>query len=95
MENSKEMIQNFGDMVAATEKMSQPWQDECQRWKDICEKKTKSNALVTILTNLFWAIIVGMLIWFAYMTPMEMEQGQDYQGKTQTQTYAEGVTDGN
>lgn len=79
----KEKIQNFGDMVNATEKMAAPWRETV--WKLI-------KALV--ITNLFWAIIVGLLVWFAYMTPVDVGQEQDFTGQTQSQNYSEGVTDG-
>lgn len=79
----KETIQNFGDMVNATEKMSAPWRETL--WKVI-------RAL--IITNVLWAIIVAMLVWFAYMTPVDVGQEQDFTSQVQTQNYSEGVTDG-
>lgn len=79
-----EKIQSFGDMVDATEKMSAPW-------RETAFKLVKA----LILTNLFWAIVLGLFIWFAYMTPMDIEQEQDFTGQTQTQGYSEGVTRGN
>lgn len=79
----KETIQNFGDMVNATQQLSKPWQEH-----------TRRLTLALILTNLFWAIIVGMFVWFAYMTPVDVGQEQDFTGQVQTQNYSEGVTDG-
>lgn len=79
----EEKIQSFGDMVNATQKLSQPWQNH-----------TKHLTIALIVTNLFWAIIVGLLVWFAYMTPMDVDQQQDFTSQTQTQSYSEGVTDG-
>lgn len=81
MDNEK--IQNFGDMVDATERMSAPWRETV--WKLI-------KALVA--TNLLWAIIVAMLVWFAYMTPVDVGQQQNFDQHTQTQNYSEGVTKG-
>lgn len=69
-------IQNFGDMVEATEKLTRPWR------------------IVTIVSNCLWAIVVAMLIWFAYMTPVEVGQNQDFTQQIQGQTYSEGVTQG-
>lgn len=69
-------IQNFGDMVEATEKLTRPWR------------------IVTIVSNCLWAIVVAMLIWFAYMTPVDMGQNQDFTQQIQGQTYSEGVTQG-
>lgn len=74
VENDK--IQNFGDMVEATEKLTRPWR------------------IVTIVSNCLWAIVVAMLIWFAYMTPVEVGQNQDFTQQIQGQTYSEGVTQG-
>lgn len=38
-----------------------------------------------ILSNLFWAIVLGMFIWFAYLTPVEMSQEQNNPEQVQTQ----------
>lgn len=80
---SDEKIKDFGDMVDATERMSKPWQDIAKRviW-------------LAVVTNLFWMIIVGMLVYFAYMSPAEMTQEQDLESQHQTQTYVEGATSG-
>lgn len=86
----QETIQNFGDMVNATERMSAPWQAECERLHK-SEDKTK---IALVISNFFWAVIVGLLIWFAYMTPVESTQNQTLQDGTQTQTYSQGVTNG-
>lgn len=83
MDERKEMMENFGDMVNATERMSAPWKETA--WKLL-------KALV--LTNLFWAVIVAMLVWFAYMTPIESSQEQELTEGTQQQSYSQGVTDG-
>ncbi len=77
---AKQDIQNFSDMVNATEKLTKPWK------------------VALIVTNIAWAVIVGMLIWFAYMTPVDVGQEQSIQdqtqNQTQTQNYNHGVTDG-
>lgn len=78
-----EKIQSFGDMVDATEKMSAPWRETVQKL---------IKAL--IFTNAFWAVVLALFIWFAYMTPVEMEQGQQFDEHTQNQSYSEGVTGG-
>lgn len=84
MDDKKGMIENFGDMVNATERMSNPWKDTV--WKLL-------KALV--LTNLFWAVIVGLLVWFAYMAPDTSYQTQDFDGQLQTQSVgSEVVTNG-
>lgn len=81
--DDREKIQSFADMVDATDRLAQPWRENSKR-----------QTIALIVTNLFWAIIVAMLVWFAYMTPIESEQQQDFTNQTQTQTYSEGVTDG-
>lgn len=81
--SDNEKIQSFGDMVDATEKMSAPW-------RETVFKLVKA----LVITNLLWAIVLGLFIWFAYMTPVEMEQGQDFDVHAQTQSYSEGVTNG-
>ncbi len=82
--DDKEKVQSFGDMVEATQRMSKPWQD------------TVKHLIYAIVgTNLFWAIIVAMLVYFAYMTPAEMSQEQDLETQHQTQSYTEGATNGN
>ena len=63
--------------------MSAPWRETV--WKLV-------KAL--IITNLLWAIIVGMLVWFAYMTPVDFGQEQNFEQQSQTQNYFEGVTNG-
>lgn len=81
--SDNEKIQCFGDMVDATEKMSAPW-------RETVFKMVKA----LVITNLLWAIVLGLFIWFAYMTPVEMEQGQQFDQQTQSQSYSEGVTNG-
>lgn len=83
MDENKETIQNFGDMVNATQQLSKPWQEH-----------TKKLTIALVLTNALWAIIVAMLVWFAYMTPVDVGQEQDFTNQVQTQNYSEGVTDG-
>ncbi len=79
-----EKIQSFGDMVDATEKMSAPW-------RETVNKLIKA----LIFTNLFWALVLGAFIAFAYLTPTEFEQGQQFDEHTQSQSYSEGFTNGN
>ena len=82
--DDKEKIQSFGELVSATERMSKPWQDT-----------VKHLIWAIIGTNLFWAVIVAMLVYFAYMPPAEMSQEQDLTTQHQTQSYIEGATNGN
>lgn len=70
--DNKEMIQNFGDMVEATERMSKPWQEELKSQK-------KHSLILMLVTNLLWMIIVGMLIIFAYMPTEDVSYSQNQQ----------------
>lgn len=45
--------------------------------------------LALILTNAFWAIVLTLFIWFAYMSPDTTYANQDF--TSQTQTYADGA----
>ena len=81
--DDKEKIQSFGDMVDATDKMSKPWRETVHKM-----------IIALCVTNFLWALIVGMLVWFAYMTPAEMTQEQDLTEQRQTQSYTEGATNG-
>lgn len=81
--DNENMIQNFGDLVNATGKLASPW-----------KKVAFVSMAVTVITNLFWCVIVGMLVYFAYMTPSEMSQEQELPDYTQTQTYTQGATNG-
>lgn len=78
-----EKIKSFGDMVEATEKLSSPWR-----------KMTLWTLAALVVTNLFWTVIVGMLVYFAYMTPTEVAQEQDFTEQEQMQSYYSGATDG-
>lgn len=78
-----EKIQSFGDMVDAVERLTKPIQDENEK----------------LHKQLFWErIILGgiiaIFIWFAYMTPVELEQNQNLPDSSQTQSYSEGATGG-
>ncbi len=58
------------------------------------EAVTKSWRKAFWLTNILWAIIVALLISYAYLVPSEMSQEQDITEQHQTQTYTEGATAG-
>jgi len=74
--DEKQTIQNFGDMVNATEKLTKPWR------------------IALLVTNILWAVIVALLISYAYLIPAEMTQEQDLPTQHQTQTYTEGAAFG-
>ena len=74
--DDKKTIQDFGDLVNATEKLTKPWR------------------LALIITNFFWAVIVALLVSYAYLVPSEMSQEQDIPSQHQSQTYIDGATSG-
>lgn len=73
--NDTEKATNFGEMMDAT--------------VNAARKITKPWIIALIVTNALWAIIVFTLVWFAYMAPTEVDvnQGQDFENQTQSQTY--------
>lgn len=88
--SDNEKIQSFGDMVDAVEKLTKPIQDENVRLHGQIDKMHR---------QMWWErIVLGVLllafIAFAYLTPVEVEQGQDFEVQSQTQSYSEGVTGG-
>lgn len=70
-----EKIKSFGDMVEATDKMSSPWRETVFKL-----------VRALILTNLFWAVVLSVFIWFAYMAPDTTYQAQEFDGHQQVQS---------
>lgn len=77
--NDEENVRNFGYMVEATEKMSRPW-------KENCFKLLKA----LVITNVLWAGILVFFLSIAYLAPVEVHQGQDFDNGSQSQSYSEG-----
>lgn len=73
--DDQEKIKSFGDMVDATDRMSSPW-------RETVSKLIKA----LILTNLFWAAVLAVFIWFAYMAPDTTYQEQEFEGHQQVQS---------
>lgn len=78
-----EKIQNFSDMVNASEKITKPWRTFCA-WV----------LIALVLTNAIWGFVLWKQIQYAYQTPIEFEQGQQFDEHTQSQRYSEGATNG-
>lgn len=78
-----EKIQSFGDMVEATEKLTKPW-----------KQATMWTLAALVVTNLILSLIIALLVWLAYMNPVELDQEQQLEQKTQHQTYSQGIADG-
>lgn len=81
--DDREKIQSFGDMVAATEKLTKPW-------------KTFVALLLAALvaTNAIWGFVHWKQLQYAYMTPTDVQQEQQFDDHTQNQHYSSGVNNG-
>lgn len=79
----KEKVQSFGDMVSATEKLTKPWRIA-----------VVVVLIALILTNAFWAFVHWKQLQYAYMTPTEWSQEQQFEEQTQNQHYSDGATNG-
>lgn len=60
-----------------------------KEWVDGAISLVRPWKLALILTNLFWAIVLGVFIFLAYMTPDTSYQYQDFESTTQTQASGE------
>lgn len=58
------------------------------------ERLTKPWRMALIITNFLWAVVVVLLVSYAYLIPSEMTQEQDFPSQHQTQTYIDGATSG-
>lgn len=86
----EEKIRNFGDMVDAVEKLTKPIQEENIRLHEQIDKIHKDRWRERLVIGIcFLAFIL-----LAYLTPVEMEQGQNLPDGSQAQSYSEGATGG-
>lgn len=81
--DDKEKIQNFGDMVDAVERLTKPRDEELDR----------------LHRQMWWerivlGAIIAILVFLAYLSPVDMEQNQDFGQNVQNQSYSEGATFG-
>ena len=83
MDEQKEKVQNFGDMVAATHQLAKPWIIFCG-----------FLLAALVLTNAIWGFVHWKQLQYAYMTPEEYSQEQMFDEHTQNQHYSSGVTNG-
>lgn len=83
-QNNVENVQNFSDMVTATQKLTRPWM-------------IFSGILIfaLIATNLIWGVVHWNQLRYAYMTPEEYSQEQLFDEHAQSQHYSSGVQYGN
>lgn len=82
--NDKEKIQSFGDLVEASEKITKPWRMLCV-WL----------LAALVATNLIWGFVHWKQLQYAYMTPEEFSQTQQFDDQTQAQSYSQGAAQGN
>ena len=85
-----EKIKEFADMVDAVERLTKPIQEENERLHGQIDKMHRQMWWERIV----FGVIVLAFIAFAYLAPVEMEQGQDLPNGTQNQSYSEGFTSG-
>jgi len=81
--DDKEKIQSFGDLVDASEKITKPWRTLCA-WL----------LAALVVTNLIWGFVHWKQLQYAYMTPEEFAQTQEFDTQTQEQHYSQGVAQG-
>lgn len=75
-----EKIQSFTDMVEASEKITRPWRVLCA-WM----------LAALVVTNLIWGFVHWKQLQYAYMTPEEFTQTQQFEEQTQEQSYSQGA----
>ena len=78
-----EKVQSFSDMVNATERLTKPWKTFCGL-----------ILAALVLTNLIWGFVLWRQLKYAYMTPEEFSQSQQFEDKTQEQHYSQGGHEG-
>lgn len=81
--NDNEKVQVFGEAVSAAERLSAPWR-----------KAFFVSNVAHVIVEFFLAALCGLLIYFAYMAPVDFEQGQDFSAQTQSQSYSESAAHG-
>lgn len=78
-----ERIQNFSDLVAASEQITRPWR-----------KLALWLIFLLFASNLIWGFVHWYHIRVAYMEPTQIVQEQDFDEHKQNQSYASGSTNG-
>lgn len=77
--NDAEKVQSFAEMTEASRKITRPWIIFC------C-----FLLAALVATNALWAYVHYKQIKFAYMTPEEVSQTQDFEAQHQNQSYSAG-----
>lgn len=76
-------ILSFSDMVKASKSLCKPWIILCGLL-----------LAALVITNAIWGFVHWKQLQYAYMTPIEVEQGQQFEQKTQSQAYRDGSASG-
>lgn len=79
----REKVLSFGEMVEATEKLSHPW-----------KKAFIISNIAHVIVEFFLAVLCGLMIYYAYMVPVDLDQEQHFDEQTQYQHYSESYTKG-
>lgn len=86
----EEKIKAFADMVDGVERLVKPIQDENIRLHEQIDKIHKDRWRERLVIGIcFLAFIL-----LAYLSPVEMEQGQNFTDTSQAQSYRDGATGG-
>lgn len=86
----EEKIRSFGDMVEAVERLTKPIQEENARLHEQIDKIHKDRLIERLVIG---ACFLAFIL-LAYLSPVQMEQGQNLPDGSQTQSYSEGVAGG-
>ena len=81
--SENEKIQSFTEMVEAADRLSRPW-----------KKAFIISNVAHVIVEIALAILLGLMIWLAYMEPVEVNQTQDFDTQYQEQFYANGAANG-
>lgn len=95
--SDEEKIKSFADMIDGIERLTKPIQEENIRLHEQIDKEKadrKNERKHWLIACSLLAIALILFIVFAYAEPSTMEQGQNFEEKTQTQIYSEGAANG-
>ena len=81
--DDKEKVLSFGDIVYATMKINKPWIILCALL-----------LAALVLTNAIWGFVHWKQLQYAYMTPEEFSQTQNFDEHQQEQRYSQGAAQG-
>ena len=97
--SNEEKIKAFADMVDGIKQLNQPLEDENKRLHEQIDKINADRKHERKIRNIAFCIsfiAIGLVflafILFAYLTPVEIHQGQDFDEHKQTQDYSEGAS---